>query len=145
MAKASPTRTAAAGAATRDPQALDKASASEAATNPDEASELTTLPTDPQAQAEEDAGVRSPDGSGTRQREMKPEDYPAEARVTPAAEQLNTSAAQSVGHAPAPQGAGIVAEAAQQADAAQIEARREADKAHAADDDLLTDEDTPIL
>jgi hypothetical protein len=53
---------------------------------------LGDLPSDPVALAEEKAGVRSPTGAGTTQKEPKPEDLPASAKITPVAEQLNPNA-----------------------------------------------------
>jgi hypothetical protein len=90
------------------------------------------IKTDPQAQAEEDAGVRLPEG-GTRQREPKPEDYPPSAKVTPAAEQLNTANSQVVGHAAPPEQGGAyaddIAEAAQATDEGIAAARERTEKA----------------
>ncbi len=62
------------------------------------------------AKAEDQAGVADPsgtisnraDGEGTRQLEPRPEDYPAAAKVTPPAEQLNPALSQAVGAASVP-------------------------------------------
>jgi len=64
---------------------------------------------DPKAPASARQGVGDPSGritnrddaGGTRQTEPKPEDYPAAAKVSPPATQINTSASQAVGE-PAP-------------------------------------------
>jgi hypothetical protein len=57
------------------------------------------LKLDPLAVREQEAGTRRADGGGTLQYEPKPEDYPAAAKITPPAEQLNGSLSQAVSQA----------------------------------------------
>lgn len=90
---------------------------------------------DPTAAAEVEAGVRSPDG-GTLQHEPTPEQYPASAKVTPPAEQLNSSLSQVVGYAAPPQqGSGdlndAVAEAANRSEELITKAREETEARYA--------------
>jgi hypothetical protein len=71
-----------------DPEARREAAAKDA--------EHITVAADPE-------GVTSNRYGGTNQREPTPEELPADAKITPIAEQVNPSAAQSVGAAPQPE------------------------------------------
>lgn len=74
-------------------------------------------------------GVRAETG-GTTQREPKPEDFPASAKVAPPAEQLNSALSQVIGHAAPPEqgqsslvDSDSIAKGAQDAEARQAEVR----------------------
>jgi hypothetical protein len=56
------------------------------------------------------AVTNRPDGEGTRQREPKPEDYPASAKITPPAQQLNSANAQVIGTPALPEQVGANAD-----------------------------------